>query len=112
MAILCHDTITMNDIFYKNPPQSPFFKGGSAYGLHQCLLLSPSALPSISNAYAYDEYQDNDDANESNSHVGEDASGALYHPKENRVYVDGVHREYDDDDEIELHACEDDHAFQ
>ena len=34
----------MNVVFYKNPPQSPFFKGGNASAPCQRSLLSPSAL--------------------------------------------------------------------
>ena len=46
-----------------------------------------------------------EDGNVLSVHVGEHEYGARPHPKENHVYVDDVHREYDNEYEIVIHVC-------
>ena len=56
-------------------------------------------------ADAYDEYQDNADANASRAHACADDYAALYHPTQNHVHVDdGRHGRVNVRDKV-LHAC-------
>ena len=59
--------------------------------------------------YAYDEYLDSDDVNESADHVDEDGYEVLFHPMKNHAHVDDVHHGCENAHEIMLHAYEHDH---